>query len=546
MVSPGSVVATDEQLVEAAREGSDVAFEALFRRHRDRITAQVRGMVHDSGRAEDIVQDTFISALRSVRASDQEIAFRPWIQQIARNASIDHLRRVKRTEEISIDSDEFWPDFEGRLSTGNGSTYAAVAQRQDLDDLRQAFGGLPQSQHEILVLREFEGLSYEEIGRRMRLTPAAVESMLSRARRSLKGQFEEIATGERCRRMNPVMVSVSSGLAGKRDRRTLERHVRHCRNCRQQALAMGLESAVSRSRAERMRDALSRAAALLPFPWMLGRRGGDGANASASSAHVTAQGHLANLASVGGAEQTASIVHKAVALVAAAAVAAGGGVAAHRAGVDLPTLGSIANGDVLSQERDAANGDVARDGQSPVDAARGGSGALLPGSRTGGSHAPGAARGAGALAQPGSPALGSVPAAATPINDNGNGILAPGVSEDRDGAPALVDPDTGVPAVPLLGGAGSGEKKSKDKGKDKDSGGSQQDTVVDTGAPAVSVPERDLPPGIQKKLDNGGRLPPGIEKKLDGDATSDALNKLPKVKDDKKLPSVTVPTTVLP
>ncbi len=58
MVSPASTVATDEQLVAAAREGSDEAFEALFRRYRDRIGVHVRGMVHDRGRAEDIVQDT--------------------------------------------------------------------------------------------------------------------------------------------------------------------------------------------------------------------------------------------------------------------------------------------------------------------------------------------------------------------------------------------------------------------------------------------------------------------------------------------------------
>src|SRR5438552_8540027 len=114
--------ATDQQLVAAARGGNDEAFEALFRRYRDRIIVHVRGMVHDHGRAEDIVQETFISALRNLRATEQEIAFKPWIYQIARNACIDHLRRAGRTEEISIDSDEFKPDFEGRISEGTPQT----------------------------------------------------------------------------------------------------------------------------------------------------------------------------------------------------------------------------------------------------------------------------------------------------------------------------------------------------------------------------------------------------------------------------------------
>ena len=128
--------ATDEQLVAAARDGSDEAFEALFTRYRDRIIGQVRTMIHDQSRAEDIVQETFISALRNLRATEQEIAFRPWIHQIARNACIDHLRRVKRTEEISIDSDEFGPG-EGRLSQTATGTDAAVARRNQLESLRR-------------------------------------------------------------------------------------------------------------------------------------------------------------------------------------------------------------------------------------------------------------------------------------------------------------------------------------------------------------------------------------------------------------------------
>ena len=105
--------ATDEQLVAAIRDGSDEALEALFLRYKDRIAAYVRGIVPDQGKAEDIVQETFISALRSLRSSRRPIAFRPWIYQIARNACIDQLRRQKRTQEVSIDSDAFNPQRRG-------------------------------------------------------------------------------------------------------------------------------------------------------------------------------------------------------------------------------------------------------------------------------------------------------------------------------------------------------------------------------------------------------------------------------------------------
>jgi RNA polymerase sigma factor (sigma-70 family) len=519
MVSPGSTVATDEQLVVAAREGSDEAFEALFRRYRDRIAVHVRGMVHDRSRAEDIVQDTFVSALRSLRATDQEIVFRPWIYQIARNACIDHLRRVKRTEEVSIDSDEFRPDFEGRLSGTAPETYATVAQRQSLDDLQQAFGGLPDSQHEILVLREFEGLSYEEIGHRMRLTPAAVESMLSRARRSLKGHFDEIVTGERCLRMRPVMVGVSRGLAGKRDRRILSRHLRHCRSCRHDAMGLGLASFVTNSRRSAARNALSRAASFLPLPFFRRRLFGDSGDPSAASGGVggvssSAQVHLAHLSSVAGtsAEQTASALQKAVAVVAVAAVASGGGIVAQRAGVGLP-LPKIA-----SKGKDATSSAApSKDAPAPVD---------LAGERT----AAGGGGGAGERPVSNSAGGGSLPAGANLSPTSGlpvTGESRPGAPQSGPSAPGPAGTlgPTGSPESPGDGAdapsdqtSGPSSDSPTDKLRsDKLKSGSEGDDPTD---PLTSgdQPETDgssLSNGIQHRIDQGKPLPRGIQKKLD-------------------------------
>ena len=74
-----------------------------------------------------------------------------------------------------------------------------------------AFGDLPQSQHQILVMRELEGLSYDRIGSRMGLTRGAVESLLFRARRTLRDGFDEIDTGERCVRMRVAMEAIAEG-----------------------------------------------------------------------------------------------------------------------------------------------------------------------------------------------------------------------------------------------------------------------------------------------------------------------------------------------
>ena len=88
--------ASDEELVAAVRRGDDRAFEELFSRYRRRISTYVYGMVGDHGRAEDITQEVFISALRRLRETERPIAFKPWMYEIAKNACIDESRRARR------------------------------------------------------------------------------------------------------------------------------------------------------------------------------------------------------------------------------------------------------------------------------------------------------------------------------------------------------------------------------------------------------------------------------------------------------------------
>src|SRR3954451_18627555 len=155
---------SDHQLVGAVRAGDDRAFEELFARYRRRITAYVHGMVNDHARAEDIAQEVFVSALRRMRETERPIAFRPWIYEIAKNACIDQFRRSRRAEEVSLQADDaLAPGHYGRLVGSDPAPDDAVAARQELDNLCGAFGGLSDTHHEILVLRELEGLSYREI-----------------------------------------------------------------------------------------------------------------------------------------------------------------------------------------------------------------------------------------------------------------------------------------------------------------------------------------------------------------------------------------------
>jgi RNA polymerase sigma factor (sigma-70 family) len=265
---------TDHHLVAAVRAGDDRAFERLYERYHRRIAAYIYGMVNDYARAEDITQDVFMSALRRMRETDRAIAFKPWIYEIAKNACIDQFRRSKRAEEVSYDADEGLAASDyGRLVTTGPTPDAAVDQKMSLDHLCGAFGGLSETHHEILVMRELEGLSYREIGERLGMSRPSVESTLFRARRRLTEEYSELVSGERCRRIQAIISSAATGTLGTRDQRRMARHVSYCQPCRRQARLAGLDASVLVHTPVR-----AKIAAWLPLPAFLKRKWGGGGN----------------------------------------------------------------------------------------------------------------------------------------------------------------------------------------------------------------------------------------------------------------------------
>src|SRR3954466_5868416 len=220
---------SDHSLVAKLRRGDDRAFETLYERYHRRIHAYVLGMVKDHQRAEDVTQEVFVSSLRRMRATERPIALKPGIYEIAKNACIDQFRRSRRAEEVSYDAEEgLAPGDYGRLVSREPVPDAALAAKQQLDHLCGAFGGLSDAHHEILVLRELEGLSYREIGERMGMSRPAVESTLFRARRRLSEEYDQLASGERCRRVQAIMASGDGGQLAPREWRRMARHFVHC------------------------------------------------------------------------------------------------------------------------------------------------------------------------------------------------------------------------------------------------------------------------------------------------------------------------------
>jgi RNA polymerase sigma factor (sigma-70 family) len=232
----------DVALVAAVRRGSDAAFEQLFRRYHDRITGYVSRMVGCHEHAQEIAQEAFISALRRLRQTDQPIAFRAWIYGIARNGAIDHLRaRSRRGAEVGYEHVESVTC--GAAVLASPAPEAAAETRQALTDLRGALSGLSDAHHQILVLRELEGLSYDQLGQRMGMTRSQVESTLFRARRRLEQEYTDLVSGQRCERVQAIILRRGSAAVGVRDERRVECHLSHCRSCRRAAQSVALAKA---------------------------------------------------------------------------------------------------------------------------------------------------------------------------------------------------------------------------------------------------------------------------------------------------------------
>jgi RNA polymerase sigma factor (sigma-70 family) len=216
--SPLLRLQSDERLIALVRRGNHHAFEALVARYQSRLLAFCRHMLSSREDAEDVLQEVFAAAFNAMLGDDREINVRPWLYRIARNRSLNHLRK---TTAIGVDS------MDVHLSEGGETTAEKVHKREEFRLLIADVQELPETQRTALLLREIDALSYEQIAEAMETTVPSVKSLLVRARVSLAEASE--ARLLTCEEVREELGQVAEGLRG--TTAPVRRHVRGCERC---------------------------------------------------------------------------------------------------------------------------------------------------------------------------------------------------------------------------------------------------------------------------------------------------------------------------
>lgn len=186
----------DQQLVERAQKGDTRAFDLLVLKYQGRVANLVSRYVSNAAEVEDVTQEAFIKAYRALPKFRGDSAFYTWLYRIAANAAKNHLVALGRrpsSDQVIDEAEQF--DLPGRLKDHESPD--AVLMGMELEQaVNSAIDSLPDELKAALTLREFEGLSYEEIAEILSCPIGTVRSRIFRAREAVDQRVEEQLGGE--------------------------------------------------------------------------------------------------------------------------------------------------------------------------------------------------------------------------------------------------------------------------------------------------------------------------------------------------------------
>lgn len=179
---------TDSQLIREIKDGNVELYSVLMNRYQKKILAFVYHMLRSSkleSMAEDLCSEAFYKAYRSLHSfREVDASFSTWLYTIARNTVLSELRKMRMTQ-VSLDDTVYIP-----AAPAETGPEQSLLRSEKAMLVREAINSLPEKQRSALILREYEGLDYQEIANILDQTVSSVKSLLFRARASVKAQLE--------------------------------------------------------------------------------------------------------------------------------------------------------------------------------------------------------------------------------------------------------------------------------------------------------------------------------------------------------------------
>lgn len=172
---------SDSDLVLSYKNGDEKAFEELLNRHKEKIYTTILLIVKDQYTAEDLLQNTFIKAIKTIKKGkyNEQGKFLPWITRIAHNLAIDYFRRERRYPTVVL---EDGVSVLNTMSFAEDSVEIAQIKKETYSRLRVLIQKLPEKQREVLIMRHYGEMSFQEIAQ---TTGVSVNTALGRMRYAL-------------------------------------------------------------------------------------------------------------------------------------------------------------------------------------------------------------------------------------------------------------------------------------------------------------------------------------------------------------------------
>ena len=192
-----TVIATDQQLVARVQKGDSRAFDMLVLKYQHKILSLVSRYVRDADEVQDVAQEAFIKAYRSLPSFRGDSAFYTWLYRIAINTAKNHLVSRSRRPPGSDVEPEQAEYFESGAGIRNIETPENALFGEELKGVvKQAISALSEDLRTAITLREFDGLSYEDIADIMDCPVGTVRSRISRAREAIDVSVRKQMDGE--------------------------------------------------------------------------------------------------------------------------------------------------------------------------------------------------------------------------------------------------------------------------------------------------------------------------------------------------------------